>query len=127
MDAFKIGLDVASILSQATAFVTWPMIEKKPVMWLIPVALIFISCGWWENFVSEDSRVNIIRNLGKTKKRFDNSRYFSYLILSVWKCLLFLITVIVIVRINEGRVDFLFDEFSEAFKEHFITITEVKT
>lgn len=119
------SLDVFSILSQATAFVVWPMIEKKSVMWLIPVSVLLISCGWWENYVSEDSPIPMLRNLGKVNKNFQNSRYFSYLFISIWKCFLFFVTVLIIVRVNEGSCSYLFSEFDAAFKEHYINVTEV--
>lgn len=122
---YKMMLDILSIVSQATAFIVWPIIENKPFMWLIPLSVILISCGWWENYVSENSSITFIQNLGRSKKSFDNSRYFVYIFISIWKCILFLITTIIIVSINENRVDFLFEDFVKAFEEHYIDITEV--
>lgn len=44
-------LDVLAISAQATAFVMWPLTEKKTPLYLIPVACVLVSLGWWENYV----------------------------------------------------------------------------
>ncbi|KAK4876419.1 hypothetical protein RN001_012841 [Aquatica leii] len=124
--SLKFALDILSILAQATSFIVWPMIENKPVMWLIPLSVLFISCGWWENYVSEDSPVSFIKLLGKAKKSFENSRYFIYIFVSMWKCLVFFITTIIIIYVKEKSVSFLFDEFSTAFRQHIINVTEIR-
>lgn len=50
--SMKIILDVLAVSAQATAFVVWPLLDGAPVLWAIPVACVFASLGWWENFVS---------------------------------------------------------------------------
>lgn len=50
--SLKILLDVLAMSAQATAFVVWPLLDGKPILWSIPVACLFISFGWWENFIS---------------------------------------------------------------------------
>lgn len=51
-------VDIAALAAQATSFVLWPLLENsKRSLWLIPVALILVSCGWWENYVSTQSRI----------------------------------------------------------------------
>nr|KAH9640257.1 hypothetical protein HF086_013456 [Spodoptera exigua] len=49
----KMVLDVLAISAQATAFVVWPLLNGNSVLWTIPVACVFISLGWWENFVGD--------------------------------------------------------------------------
>lgn len=50
-------VDIAALAAQATSFVLWPLLDSKRSLWLIPVALILVSCGWWENYVSMQSRI----------------------------------------------------------------------
>lgn len=53
----KAIVDMVAIAAQATGFVMWPLLEggEHPNLWLIPVSLAFISCGWWENFIAKHS------------------------------------------------------------------------
>lgn len=48
----KILLDVLAVSAQATAFVVWPLLDDSPILWSIPVACVFVSLGWWENYIS---------------------------------------------------------------------------
>jgi chitin synthase len=51
-------VDIAALAAQATSFFLWPLLDStKPSLWLIPVALLLVSCGWWENYVSTQSRI----------------------------------------------------------------------
>lgn len=51
-------VDIAALAAQATSFVLWPFLDSsRRSLWLIPVALILVSCGWWENYVSTQSRI----------------------------------------------------------------------
>ncbi|KAG8237767.1 hypothetical protein J437_LFUL017831 [Ladona fulva] len=82
-------LDVLAIIAQGTGFVIWPLSEggSKPQLWAIPFALLFISAGWWENFVSTNSPISIVSSIGKIKERLKDTRYFIYSIVSIWKIL----------------------------------------
>ncbi|KAJ8965787.1 hypothetical protein NQ317_015736 [Molorchus minor] len=119
-------LDVAAIAAQASALVIWPLVEGRYVLYMIPVSMIFISVGWWENFVTEDSPIPFISTLAKEKKELKNKTYFMYAILAPWKCILFFITMVMVIIIREGNSQFLFDTFFEAFKPHIINITEIE-
>lgn len=44
-------LDVFAVSAQATAFVMWPLTESKTSLYMIPVACVLVSLGWWENYV----------------------------------------------------------------------------
>lgn len=48
----KIAINCLALAAQMTGFVVWPLleIEEKPQLWALPLATIFISCGWWENY-----------------------------------------------------------------------------
>lgn len=118
-------LDVLAIVAQATSFVVWPLTEKKLVLYTIPVAVILISVGWWENFVSEKSPVPFISNLGKIKREFNNKTYFSYAFVAPMKCITFFLTAVVIIWIQEGNLHVMFDHFFNIFDSHNITVKEV--
>ncbi|XP_025834427.1 chitin synthase chs-2-like [Agrilus planipennis] len=119
-------LDIASVLAQVSALVIWPLISDNKTLWLIPVSLVLISCGWWENFVSEDSPVPFIKTYAQNTKEFKNDKYFAYIFVSAWKCLLFFCTVIIIIYIQERRIAFLFTEFTTAFSDHYININQIR-
>lgn len=53
---FKIILDVLAVSAQATAFVVWPLIKGDNILWTIPVACVFVSFGWWENYVGSSGK-----------------------------------------------------------------------
>lgn len=118
-------LDALSIVGQATSLVAWPLAAGDWSLFTIPLSIILVSFGWWENYMSEDSPIPFISTIGKNKKEFPNGRYLAYAFLSVWKCLLFLGTVAGILYLREGRVQFLFEELYDAFENHVINITEV--
>ncbi|KAJ8967543.1 hypothetical protein NQ314_002858 [Rhamnusium bicolor] len=122
----KMVIDIFAIVAQASAFVVWPLIEGNPRLYIIPVSVIFISFGWWENFASEKSPITFISNLGMIKKEFKNDTYFIYCILAPWKCLLFLTTTVVAFIIMEGDSNLLFENFLDAFKSHSINVTEIE-
>lgn len=122
---FTMTADLLALAAQASAFVAWPLIEGNSVLWLIPVSSLLISFGWWENFIFEKISIPFLRNIARRKKEFPNSKYFSYSIISIIKCLLFLITAIASFHIREGDGLFIFDNFVNAFSEHQMNITEV--
>lgn len=52
-------VDIAALAAQATSFVLWPFLDSsRRSLWLIPVSLLLVSCGWWENYVSTQSRIS---------------------------------------------------------------------
>ena len=67
------------------------------------VPLLLASFGWWETFVGQgqDSAVPFIRWMSNVRQNMiEKTRYFTYLILSVWKVLLFFATAWTIVSLN---------------------------
>ncbi|CAL1678459.1 unnamed protein product [Lasius platythorax] len=121
-------VDIAALAAQATSFVLWPLLENpKHSLWLIPVALFLVSCGWWENYVSTQSRIGLIRTLGRVKKEMRLTRYFTYMLVSIWKIVAFFISTILILYMKGENVGHLFTMLSSAFGEHKITVTSVKT
>lgn len=123
----KVIVDLLAISAQATGFVVWPIVEQKPHLWIIPIAVFLTSLGWWENYISRHSPIPFIKMLGKIKENYDITRYFSYIFISVWKCVCFFLCTLFILLIKEGDVSFFFSNFSEGFGEHSITILEVRS
>ncbi|XP_071565855.1 chitin synthase chs-2 [Temnothorax nylanderi] len=121
-------VDIAALAAQATSFVLWPLLDSsRRSLWLIPVALLLVSCGWWENYVSTQSRISLIRSLGRVKKEMRLTRYFTYMLVSVWKIVAFFISSILILYIKGENVGHLFTMFSSAFGDHKITVTSIKS
>lgn len=53
----KVIVDMAAIVAQVTGIIVWPLLENKPVLWLIPISTFCISLGWWENYVTRQSPI----------------------------------------------------------------------
>lgn len=104
----------------------WTIVERKPQLWLIPLTIVLISMGWWENYICVHSPLPFIKKLGKIKQHFIATRYFTHIFISIWKCLCFFLSIIVITLIKESEVGFFFSDFSKGFSGHPITILEVK-
>lgn len=52
-------VDIAALAAQGTSFFLWPILDNaKRSLWLIPISLLLVSCGWWENYVSMQSRIS---------------------------------------------------------------------
>nr|AFK08615.1 chitin synthase 2 [Locusta migratoria] len=125
----KLVADVAATAIQATGFVVWPMLEgsEKPQLWLIPVTTIFISCGWWENYISatENAPLGFVKPLHQIMKRLQSTRYYNYLFISCWKILCFFVSILVILALQNENVNNFFSLLPAAFGPHKIKVTEV--
>ncbi|XP_014204049.1 uncharacterized protein LOC106636227 [Copidosoma floridanum] len=121
-------VDLAALAAQATAFVVWPLLDggKSPSLWLIPPALILVSCRWWENYVSAQSPIGIVRTLGRVKRDLIQTRYFTYMFISAWKMVAFLISTCIILHFKGQNFGHLFSMFGSAFGEHKITVQAVR-
>ncbi|CAH1115687.1 unnamed protein product [Psylliodes chrysocephalus] len=122
----KVIIDLIAISAQATGFIVWPIMEGRPDLWIIPVSIFLVSLGWWENYISKHSPLPFIKKLGKIRDQFDQTRYFTYMFLSMWKIICFFITILFVILAREGEVGFFFTEFSEGWAAHPITILEIK-
>ncbi|XP_032678165.1 chitin synthase chs-2 isoform X4 [Odontomachus brunneus] len=121
-------VDIAALAAQATSFFLWPLLDSsRRSLWLIPVALFLVSCGWWENYVSTQSRIGLIRSLGRVKKEIRLTRYFTYMLVSVWKIVAFFISTIMILYLKGDDVGHLFTMLGSAFSEHKLTLTPIKS
>jgi len=48
------GINGLAVLFQVTGFIIWPALyyNRMPHSLLLPLSLLLISCGWWENFIT---------------------------------------------------------------------------
>ncbi|XP_060649537.1 chitin synthase chs-2 isoform X1 [Drosophila sulfurigaster albostrigata] len=121
----KVIIDLAAIAAQVTGLVIWPLLENRRELWVIPVACVMISCGWWENYVSAQSPLGLMRTLGRIKEELHATRYFCHMFLSVWKILLFFCVTMLIYYANGEEPSNLFGLYSEAFGPHKIVVYEL--
>lgn len=122
--AIKTVLDLLSVLAQFSSFIIWPMTtqEDSNVAYLIPVATLLISFGWWENYVDKNSPFGLVRGLSSLRENLHKSRYFIYLFISCWKIIVILVTMILSRYMIDGSASFLFTNFKSAFSQHKILI-----
>ena len=83
--------------------------------------------GWWESFVDENSAFMPIRWMYNVKMNMIGStRYFTYLLLSMWKVVAFFLTTWLIVSLNGLLVKpiNIFDKFMDSFDSHPFNVTE---
>ncbi|XP_055676574.1 chitin synthase chs-2 isoform X1 [Lutzomyia longipalpis] len=125
--AVKAIVDIAAIAAQVTGFVVWPLLENRPVLWVIPIAAFMTSCGWWENYVSPQSPFGFIRGLGRIKEELRMTRYFTYLFLSIWKVMFFSCFVLLIWWFQGENVANFFSLFGTGYGPHKIIVEEVVT
>uniref|UniRef100_A0A2A4K4F7 chitin synthase n=1 Tax=Heliothis virescens TaxID=7102 RepID=A0A2A4K4F7_HELVI len=122
----KVIVDMAAIVAQVTGFIVWPLLENKPVLWLIPVSSLCISLGWWENYVTRSSPIGIIKSLGRLKDELIFTRYYTYRFISVWKIMLFLMCILFSIWIDGDEPAMFFQLFNTGFGPHSIVVEEVQ-
>lgn len=123
--AVKVLFDLMAISAQVTGLVIWPLLENRPSLWLIPVAVVLTSCGWWENFVCLHSPIGFVRAMGRVKEQMLVSRYFTSIFMTVWKIMLFFCALCVIMFVQGEEVAGLFNLFNDGFGPHKISVDEV--
>ncbi|CAG0919439.1 unnamed protein product [Notodromas monacha] len=68
----KISIDVLAIVAQATGFVVWPWVENNRTgadpakVWIVPIAVMLTSFGWWENYVNKKSTFTSLVSLSSS-------------------------------------------------------------
>ncbi|XP_028030345.1 chitin synthase chs-2 isoform X4 [Bombyx mandarina] len=122
----KVIVDMAAIVAQVTGFIVWPLLENKAVLWLIPISALCISLGWWENYVTRQSPIGIIKSLGRLKEELNFTRYFTYRFISVWKILLFLFCNLFFMWLDGDEPAMFFQLFNPGFGPHSIVVEEVQ-
>ncbi|XP_073941848.1 hyaluronan synthase-like protein kkv isoform X4 [Choristoneura fumiferana] len=122
----KVIVDMVAIVAQVTGFIVWPLLEGKPVLWLIPIASLCISLGWWENYVTRQSPIGIIKSLGRLKEELSLARYYIYRFMSVWKIVLFLLCILLSIWVDGDDPAMFFQLFNEGFGPHNIVVEEIQ-
>ncbi|RVE50442.1 hypothetical protein evm_004867 [Chilo suppressalis] len=122
----KVIVDMVAIAAQVTGFIVWPLSEDKPVLWLIPIASLCISLGWWENYVTRQSPIGIIKSLGRLKDELNASRYYTYRFMSIWKIVLFMMCILFSIWMEGDEPSMFFDMFNTGFGPHNIVVEEVQ-
>ncbi|PSN55453.1 hypothetical protein C0J52_05692 [Blattella germanica] len=117
----KLFINLMAAAAQITGFVVWPLLENSNKLWMLPVATVCISCGWWENFYVTRHH----STMDKFLKRLQNTRYYSFMFLSLWKMLCMFVTMIVVFNIEYGDVYRLFDLFGTTYSQRDIIVQEV--
>nr|AGB51153.1 chitin synthase 1 variant B [Bactrocera dorsalis] len=125
--AVKVLIDMAAIAAQVTGFVIWPLLENRPELWVIPIACVMISCGWWENFVSLQSPIGLVRAMGRVKDEMRTTRYFNHMFLSLWKVVLFVCFALLIFWAQGDEPGNIFSMYGDALGPHKISIDELAT
>jgi len=125
---FKVFIDVLCLSAQATGFFIWPIVEigrGHTKAWTVPVAILLVSAGWWENYVDRRSHISIIKRLGKIKDSLHKTRYFVYSFISILKMLLYFSFMLLFLNLNGVTISTLFSQFHEAFSAHPINVTQI--
>uniref|UniRef100_A0A336MER8 chitin synthase n=1 Tax=Culicoides sonorensis TaxID=179676 RepID=A0A336MER8_CULSO len=123
--AIKVIIDLAAVAAQVTGFFVWPLLEDSFELWLIPVACLMVSCGWWENYVSSQSPFSFVKAMGRVKDEMRATRYFINMFLTVWKVLFFFLCVCFVLWFQGEEPGSLFSLFGPGFGPHKIVIEEV--
>lgn len=133
-------LDIPAFLLQLSAGVVWPVLQyidestpAHPYAWAIPLALVLVSCGFWETFVGEDFGLRWMWDM--KNELIEKSRYFTYLIIAPLKIGLFFGLTVLITYItgavtnkndNLNYMDILFKGFLNSFGNHTYSVREVE-
>ncbi|XP_072936714.1 chitin synthase chs-2-like [Epargyreus clarus] len=126
--SIKILLDVLALSAQATAFVVWPLLDGKPILWSIALGCVLTSLGWWENFVNCIDRhaSSPFLYLCDLKDALKRSRYYTQMYLSLWKIFVFMICIIISLALQGDEAGSFFSSFSDAFGERNYTAHEIR-
>lgn len=124
--AIKVIFDLLAIAAQITGFIVWPLLENRPILWMVPIAAIMTSCAWWENYVCIHSPIGFVRAMGRAKEDLKTTRYFNCIFFSVWKIVLFFFSLFVILWLQGDMNPMnLFHLFGDAFGPHKIIVEDV--
>jgi chitin synthase len=122
------GINGLAVLFQVTGFIIWPALyyNRMPHSLLLPLSLLLISCGWWENFITTTK----IQAMQKFLRELKDSRYYTLLFVSLWKIACFFLIMLLATYINYESADSvgnLFSMFGASFSQRDISVTEVQT
>uniref|UniRef100_A0A0R3RRN4 chitin synthase n=1 Tax=Elaeophora elaphi TaxID=1147741 RepID=A0A0R3RRN4_9BILA len=119
---FFVAADVLCIIVQIVALWVLPdlNVSLQKFKFILPLCLILISLGWWQNFVYIESALAPIRALARFAATLNERRSKTYVLISIWKCIVYLLMVFLVFTNNIVPKD-LFE--SDPFGEKLLTIT----
>ena len=91
---YVILADILAVLAQLTILILWPVRnlivhEDIELVWTIPVSLMLISLGWWENYINKFTSMGTIgKRLREFKHNVRRMRTKIYIVTSFWKIVL---------------------------------------
>ncbi|XP_050429583.1 chitin synthase chs-2 [Adelges cooleyi] len=123
----KVLMDLIAVASQATGFFLWPLLHPEQQMntFIIPITVFCISCGYWENYTTKHTLFGFMRFAYLIKDRMKRTRYFIYMLISVWKMMCFLCFMLIIMFIKGESVTQLFTLVNAGLSNHKIQVLEV--
>uniref|UniRef100_A0AAF5PX20 chitin synthase n=1 Tax=Wuchereria bancrofti TaxID=6293 RepID=A0AAF5PX20_WUCBA len=116
------AIDALCIIVQIIALWTIPdlNVSLQKFKIILPFCLILISLGWWQNFVHIESALAPIRALARFAVTLNERRSKTYILISIWKCIVYLLMVFLVLTNNLTSKD-LFE--NDPFGEKLQTIT----
>jgi len=107
-------------------------------LWILPLSGLLMSLGFWENFTTGDSNVKFLKTLVKIKELSVVNKYAVYLYVSLWKCFLYFVMLLLIqafaafhheqnLHSSWEIVQQLFNGFVNAFTSHEIDLIRDNT
>lgn len=128
-------LDLLAVSAQSSVYWLWPVSaggnvtvsprqaavpEIRPHILTICTCVLFISCSWWQNFVSGDSFLPPVRALAQFSAGLAEARSKTYVLVSPCKCLIYLFCLFFFLTPRLSVNDLM---QRDPFGEKLITIT----
>ena len=88
---YVIVADILAVIAQISILILWPvrnLIVQQDIelTWTIPVSLLLISLGWWENYINKFTKMGAIgKRLNEFKHNVRRMRTKLYIVASFWK------------------------------------------
>ena len=110
-----ISLDIVALLCQIIGLITWPIYvsqneeDNKDLAWSVPLSLILISFGYWENYVDlvpyKGKKIRDLNPFLRVRKRIRTDFGVTLrLITSLWKMIFTFVMTMAFVSIRTGNL-----------------------
>lgn len=112
--------DLFSMIFQISSIICWSIWYGSFFVFL---SLVLISCCWWENYVNDKSKRNLIVYLVDAKEDLKESKFITYALISIWNMILMFSLMLLIFYVEhpeDSVVNDLFIKFSDAFNQTYI-------
>ena len=99
--------DVIALVSQISILILWPIRNlidgvDRELSWTIPVSLLLISIGWWENYINKFTNMGKLgMRLREFKHKVRRMRTKIYILASLWKIILTMALMTVMVTAGD--------------------------